>query len=1148
MKRKKTSKVISLMLALVMVITMMPGQAFASSGEKQDKGNVLGDGIYKASIRLMHKSLDQLALCAIFFDGNVDIVVKGDEATLKFLVAKPVPAFPDQGEDGTVKNVVIDYNEQQYTAKSQLGTDAKMTPKYENPSFGLEEGKEYSAQVLTVKLPAAAIHDNVFLNAKAYVNVWIHEDENLRIALGSIVRMADYSNVDAALATIPNDLSQYTEDTVKAVTDARDAVERGLEFSRQGDVDRMAAAIEEAVAGLIKSTTLKNGVYNANISIMHETKEQPSILEPLFGVNADIVLKGEEATLKFYIVNPVPAFPNEGADGTVKNVVITIDGQQYEATSQLGTDAKMTAKSNNALFGVKSGEKYNAQVLTVKLPAKEIYEETNLNTNVYENVVTKATQAFRIVLSNFVKMADYSKVDEALATIPKDLSQYTEDTVRAVTEARDGVERGLDFSRQTDVDNMAIAITEAVSGLEKNTGLENGVYKTMIDLLHESQEQRSIYDILFDSNVDIVVKDDEATLKLLVVNPVPAFPNLGADGTVKNVVINYDGQNYTAESQLGTDAKMTPKDENPSFGLEVGKEYSAQVLTVKLPVAAIHDNAFLNTKAYMNVLFNTDVTFRIALGNLVKMADYSKVDAALATIPKDLSQYTEDTVRAVTEARDAVKRGLEFSRQGDVDNMAKAITEAVAGLRKIEKPVKPIKPVHPVIPDVPSGDVTPVPPVKPTEPAEKPEVAPAPILPIKPPTEGANVGMTEEQQKETDAVIGLIIENIIKPAVKPEPPVDPEMPVEPEKPVVPQTEAEKETAATEEKIAEAAKNNEQVKVNVETEKLVEEKAPEAIKKEIAEIKDKVNEIYSEVGGKLLQFANIEVKAEAVKADGTTENLGNLRNLDKKLAFTFQLPMNTEGNKFGVIRYHDGKTEIIPAEDVKYDPVTKKITFLTDKFSTYAVFEYEKEPEVAPVPPVKPVKPGVVKNVKVKTDNGLFKVIFEKVVDADKYVISIKQAGKDTWRNINVKKNSFVVKQLYKKPVVKNGKYFVKVAAIKDGVRGDYTVAKTIYANRIGTKSAKMMAPKFVSIKGNKVVAKKVYVKNTPKDLQYKVSYKLKGTKAWKSAGYSAKNVKFIKGLKDGRVYNYALRYRYKSTVDGKTLVYSNVAYKTVRVR
>ena len=62
---------------------------------------------------------------------------------------------------------------------------------------------------------------------------------------------ADYSAVDAALAKIPVDLSPYTEESVKALMDARDAVVRGLKQSEQERVDAMAQAIEDAIAALV---------------------------------------------------------------------------------------------------------------------------------------------------------------------------------------------------------------------------------------------------------------------------------------------------------------------------------------------------------------------------------------------------------------------------------------------------------------------------------------------------------------------------------------------------------------------------------------------------------------------------------------------------------------------------------------------------------------------------------------------------------------------------------------------------------------------------------------------------------------------------------------------------------------------------------
>ena len=52
---------------------------------------------------------------------------------------------------------------------------------------------------------------------------------------------ADYTAVDAALASIPGDLSIYTEESVAALTAAKNAVVRGYGKAKQAEVDKMAA-------------------------------------------------------------------------------------------------------------------------------------------------------------------------------------------------------------------------------------------------------------------------------------------------------------------------------------------------------------------------------------------------------------------------------------------------------------------------------------------------------------------------------------------------------------------------------------------------------------------------------------------------------------------------------------------------------------------------------------------------------------------------------------------------------------------------------------------------------------------------------------------------------------------------------------------
>ena len=63
-------------------------------------------------------------------------------------------------------------------------------------------------------------------------------------------RTADYTAVDAALEKVPDDLSVYTDETVAAVTEAVESVDRTKNITDQVAVDGYAKAIEDAVAAL----------------------------------------------------------------------------------------------------------------------------------------------------------------------------------------------------------------------------------------------------------------------------------------------------------------------------------------------------------------------------------------------------------------------------------------------------------------------------------------------------------------------------------------------------------------------------------------------------------------------------------------------------------------------------------------------------------------------------------------------------------------------------------------------------------------------------------------------------------------------------------------------------------------------------------
>ena len=62
--------------------------------------------------------------------------------------------------------------------------------------------------------------------------------------------------------------------------------------------------------------------------------------------------------------------------------------------------------------------------------------------------------------------------------------------------------------------------------------------------------------------------------------------------------------------------------------------------------------------------------------------NYTAADAALASVPEDLSIYTDETAKAVTAAANALKGKYKAIQQSDVDTLVTALTDAVKALRK----------------------------------------------------------------------------------------------------------------------------------------------------------------------------------------------------------------------------------------------------------------------------------------------------------------------------------------------------------------------------------------------------------------------------------------------------------------------------------
>lgn len=64
----------------------------------------------------------------------------------------------------------------------------------------------------------------------------------------------------------------------------------------------------------------------------------------------------------------IPSFSNQGTDGTIKDVVFTVDEEQYTAESDITTKPVKTFDTAGPIFGINEGDELTTQVLSINLP------------------------------------------------------------------------------------------------------------------------------------------------------------------------------------------------------------------------------------------------------------------------------------------------------------------------------------------------------------------------------------------------------------------------------------------------------------------------------------------------------------------------------------------------------------------------------------------------------------------------------------------------------------------------------------------------------------------------------------------------------------------------------------------------------------
>lgn len=199
----------------------------------------------------------------------------------------------------------------------------------------------------------------------------------------------------------------------------------------------VSGAAVAAMLGTMMCTTAfaadyTDGDYTGEIHFLNANGSGDySMCDPIFVHEAELALTADNAELTFYVAYPIPSFPDLGTDGTILDVVLTVDGTEYTAESDITTKPEKVFDTTASLFGITEGESYPTQVLTVDLPrdAVDDLEAGTVSASAYVNSVMNSTQNFFIQVTNIQSVG--GETEPAEETQDMQISADVEEVVSA---------------------------------------------------------------------------------------------------------------------------------------------------------------------------------------------------------------------------------------------------------------------------------------------------------------------------------------------------------------------------------------------------------------------------------------------------------------------------------------------------------------------------------------------------------------------------------------------------------------------------------------------------------------------------------------------------------------------------------------------
>lgn len=237
---------------------------------------------------------------------------------------------------------------------------------------------------------------------KGYISKKL-DDGTFKVVAG----LADYSKVEAAKNKMPKDLTIYTDESVNALISAVEAVKEGLDGSHQDEVDAMAKAIEDAIANLVLSSSVKKFVAKDGntYKVVSAAKKTVSLAKAKKNVKT---LKVPAKVSKNGITYKVVSIGNNAAKGAKKLTKVSIGKNVTSIGSKAFYGCKKLTKVSGGANVKKIGDKafmncVKLKSITIGKKVTSIGKAAFYNDKALANVTVKASKLKKVGAKAFKK-------------------------------------------------------------------------------------------------------------------------------------------------------------------------------------------------------------------------------------------------------------------------------------------------------------------------------------------------------------------------------------------------------------------------------------------------------------------------------------------------------------------------------------------------------------------------------------------------------------------------------------------------------------------------------------------------------------------------------------------------------------------------